>query len=574
MRARAWLLLFLYFGCVFPRIAFAETCVQTSATCTDSTACKIISGRNVCLSSIGETCWAYNYTFTCYPDTPIDNCVQPRNSGICAQYSSTCAQYKADGSGTCMLYTNKYDCTAPLTPPLAAGVTFLDQSFEIVRDVLNQSQCYPLRENKNCWKQSGPTCIEAGGTRTINGLAVTKDCWKYEEVYNCLDPSVTFSTCAPYSSDPNCTEQGTGVCRETLPNGVCANLERTFQCKTQSGVTTTANDCSNQDFCIDMGGGNVVCFKSGHPNDKDFANTITAMEMARQMGNYLDPGSMTVFGGTKDQCREGYAGLRACCNKDASGASQSNAQVLAAAMGAAKFGAEVIRYQASFYTSDILFNSADLTSNIFAMNLVGDVTGTSALAETMIVPTTAATAPAFSVYGFEFTYSAAEGLQFAAFDPVMFGVAIAIMVVMQLMSCETDEQILAMKRGADLCHYVGSFCSQKILGACVERTKSYCCFNSKLALIIQEQGRAQLGKGWGTGNEPQCGGLSMEEIGAIDFSRIDFAGFFTDVMKNTGTYTSNAAKDRLTDQIQNYYEPTGSGSLNQSYYSSGQGLPH
>jgi len=465
-----------------------------------------------------------------------------------------------------MLYTNRYDCTSPLSP-LAAGVTFIDQTFEVVRNVLNESQCYPLRENRNCWKQSGPTCVEPGGTRTINGLAITKDCWKYEEIYNCTDPALTGSTCAPYASDPNCTEQGTGVCRETLPNGVCSNLERTFQCVIENGVTTTTTDCSNQDTCIDMGGGNVVCFKSGHPNDKDFASTITALEMARQMGTYLDPETLTIFRGTADQCREGYLGLRACCNKDTSAAGDmNNASVMAAIAGGAKFGSEVIQYSYSLYTYDALFNSADLTTNIFSLNLIGDATAN-------VTATAAPVAPGFSVYGLEFAYSAAEGVQFVGFDPWSFAIAIAIRVIFELMSCEQDEQILAMKRGAGLCHYVGSYCSQKVLGACVERTKSYCCFNSKLALLIQEQGRAQLGKSWGDGKNPQCGGFTTAELAAIDFSRIDFSEFFTDVLKNTGTYTGSAAQGRLLDQMQNYYEPTGSGKLNSNYYSSGQGLP-
>ena len=73
------------------------------------------------------------------------------------------------------------------------------------------------------------------------------------------------------------------------------------------------------------------------------------------------------------------------------------------------------------------------------------------------------------------------------------------MIVQEMLSCEQKEQILALRRGQNLCHEVGSDCSKKlpVVKTCIERTKSYCCFNSRLAKIINEQGRAQIGKGWG-----------------------------------------------------------------------------
>ena len=41
------------------------------------------------------------------------------------------------------------------------------------------------------------TCIDPGATRVIDGIAVTRDCWGYEEEKTCLKPD----TCLLYTSD-------------------------------------------------------------------------------------------------------------------------------------------------------------------------------------------------------------------------------------------------------------------------------------------------------------------------------------------------------------------------------------
>lgn len=97
-----------------------------------------------------------------------------------------------------------------------------------------------------------------------------------------------------------------------------------------------------------------------------------------------------------------------------------------------------------------------------------------------------------------------------------------------LAQCSESEQILAQQSLAGQCHYVGSYCSNEVLGICTSRGYAYCCFNSKLARIIQEQGRAQLGISFGAAEAPDCRGLTPEEIERIDFARIDFSEFYAD----------------------------------------------
>jgi hypothetical protein len=74
------------------------------------------------------------------------------------------------------------------------------------------------------------------------------------------------------------------------------------------------------------------------------------------------------------------------------------------------------------------------------------------------------------------------------------------------------------------CHYVGKYCSKKIrFVGCIQRKKTFCCFSSPLARIIHEQGRPQLGIGWGSPSSPNCRGFTMDEFQKLDFSKIDFS---------------------------------------------------
>jgi hypothetical protein len=101
---------------------------------------------------------------------------------------------------------------------------------------------------------------------------------------------------------------------------------------------------------------------------------------------------------------------------------------------------------------------------------------------------------------------------------------------LHLAACSEEERLLAQLKSKNLCHQVGTYCAKKILGICVSKKTSYCCFGNKLLRLIQQQGRAQLGVGWGDSENPCCRGLKAEELGSIDFSHIDFSEIFEDIM--------------------------------------------
>jgi len=537
--------------------AMAETCSLTGTRCVDATPCKPVQGLTVCLASLGQTCWRYEKEYTCYPDALTSTCSALESTPGCGQFDSRCDAHHPV-SGECTAYTNKFDCDRQLPAPLPEGVIYLGTDFEIIKDHLNESACLPLRTSSTCWRDSGPTCLEPGATREINGLAVTRDCWRYEEVYACEDPTgVSESTCTELETDPACTEKGASVCVETLPSGVCSHYERTFSCVLEEGRTESVSNCADQKFCMDMGGGNIMCFRSGSPADEDFASTITALETVRQMGYYLDEGTMTVFNGEGDQCREGYFGLQRCCKtKNVSGTS-NNAAVSGGMIFASVVGDQLVNFAGSFFVHDLLMSVGTPTAIMTSIYGVG--TGGAPFVF----------GGNFTVYGLKFTYTSSK-ISFTGFNPYMFAASVAMHLLMELISCDDAEMKLSMKRGAGLCEYVGSYCSKKVLGSCVERKKGFCCYNSRLAKIISVEGRKQLGRGFGPPSSPDCAGFTAAEIELIDFSAIDFSEFYGEILKNMPD--DKYARSRATEQMQNYYD-SGTTDLNRNYYTSGTGLP-
>ncbi len=92
----------------------------------------------------------------------------------------------------------------------------------------------------------------------------------------------------------------------------------------------------------------------------------------------------------------------------------------------------------------------------------------------------------------------------------------------------------------------------------MERKESSCCFNSRLARIINEQGRAQLGKGWGSQKHPDCSGFTAAELEKLDFSKIDLSEFIAEIMGSIKLPNLDGISQNIQgvvqDKMQNYYE--------------------
>lgn len=108
-------------------------------------------------------------------------------------------------------------------------------------------------------------------------------------------------------------------------------------------------------------------------------------------------------------------------------------------------------------------------------------------------------------------------------------------VSLHLSSCDESEKTLAELRKKNRCLEVGTYCAERepVFKTCLRKKTTFCCYDTRLAKIVQEQGRQQLGAGFGSPEHPQCRGLTVEELARLDFSRIDFSALFSDIAAST-----------------------------------------
>ncbi len=293
-----------------------------------------------------------------------------------------------------------------------------------------------------------------------------------------------------------------------------------------SGCTTTSN-CPANVYCL---GSN--CFNTSYTNDADFARSMSLMEAAREAGVYLDTDNMQVFKGEGNRCRDRL--FKNCCYSDSAGAGMTNQSL---------FGV------GSRLVFDVLMNADNrqfLYQGMQALLMSGGFSGSfTTYGVTVAVNGTALPAGSAVLYSGD--------SMVVAFDPWSLAIAVMIYIVMSMSSCNEDEGKLAMKEGAGLCLSIGTYCSSciRIFGmcvSCIEHTTGKCCFNSRLARIINEQGRVQVGKGWGSGESPDCSGFTIAQLQSLDFAAMDLTEFYASIvptLPNVGTIQGSNAS-RLT----------------------------
>lgn len=117
-----------------------------------------------------------------------------------------------------------------------------------------------------------------------------------------------------------------------------------------------------------------------------------------------------------------------------------------------------------------------------------------------------------------------------------------------LLSCPEDDLRATTSAVSRSCHYLGSYCSRQVLGVCLKRRSSWCCFSSPLARIVQEQGRAQLGRSFGSARHPECRGFTMEELGALDWDAMNLSEW-TEIERETGHYPDEESAAKAGENL-------------------------
>jgi len=354
-------------------------------------------------------------------------------------------------------------------------------------------------------ERANSTCSSPAATYVINDYPVTRSCWQYTDAFNCVDLAHSTDCTQPQSgnctqtaSSPSCIDWDT-----TFTTPICTAYETDFTCQKTPATYQTVENCGAQSFCT-----NGSCFDASYPPDQDFAKTVAFLEASREAGKYLDAARLRVFKGFDNRCVKKLFGLVNCCNEGgtASRSMFTDYHIASAAVGS------IGKAAVSSYTYDALF--------------VSD-------------------APDFILTGFEALWGTgySSGLAgvlggdlavsdfVSAIVPGWWTLAIMAIQYSGILSCSQAEQVTAMKRDASLCVYLGTYCSSRlpIIRTCIAQTQTYCCYNSRLARIINEQGLAQVGRGFGSAETPSCDGFSVPELQALDFSRMNLQEFYAEI---------------------------------------------
>lgn len=398
--------------------------------------------------------------------------------------------------------------------------------------------------------------------------------------------------CAAFEDNPSCGFVDSSCLPFALgESGRCYAFEETWDCgydvETPGGSTTRVT-CDGPIRC--MGEDCVSPPREVNPDFARAASTLTAMTFMAMETQCLedDPAQCEVFAGEAMECKRALGGYQDCCEQPVSVgladylkltmASYDLAQKMHLGQTLANAGLNVpgawnaIRNFASSSLSTITqpFTSAwgSLTQSYggaaveaiesFSLEaLKQEMMNATAefVAETfgqevasMFFSQTGTNAAGEAVYGLSETFA-------TALNVVMWIYTIYLLVnilIDIIWACEEEEFLLAARREMNACIRVGSYCASDSPFGCIETRDAYCCFSSPLARIVMEGARPQFNLETGTPQAPDCAGLTIAQVAALDWSQIDLGQWYAILAANgiipndTPTFDSNYALENVT----------------------------
>ncbi len=402
-------------------------------------------------------------------------------------------------------------------------------------------------------------CLEIGGTKTIMGLKVSKPCWKKENVYTCdrANPvdtcsalynktgyQETASTCIDekYATCTKYEKQYTGTIPPAVPlsTPLPSGVKRISDTKgiTADTITTDCGDLSSKSVCvqktaktcIDTSGDKIIngltinrtCWKwqTDYDCTVESTNTCTPVQgradCALYKVNVLSKDSTGTPTWTEkvfkcDGSRR-YAPNRQQC---------TNGQV------AVKGGHTKIKR-----TANKDFANAVTYGNIMQRAAKDkDMQGHTVFS------------------GIRKGCDTTGDLSNCCTDDGFLQQA-------SIITCKAEQLELAKQQRKGTAYYVGAYCSEDLFGViCIKKTKTYCIFNSKLARIIQQQGRGQIaGFTWGSPDSPNCRGYTITELRNLDFSQMDLSEFFADADAKRQKIMDKNKEADLKKKVSDYYK--------------------
>ncbi|WP_207462135.1 conjugal transfer mating pair stabilization protein TraN [Azospirillum sp. SYSU D00513] len=384
------------------------------------------------------------------------------------------------------------------------------------------------------------------------------------------------NSCAALENDPSCGYiRSTCVGRAEGESGTCYVTEEVWDCGHDVDVPTldraTEMQCSGPIRCM-----GDECVQANHEVNGDFARVAATLQAAQFMAMDADCNedtieenrNCTIFKGDYKYCKRAVGGIVDCCEQPTT-VSLGDYMTLILAMG--KLNSAVTSLEttntalSSWQALNGVFDSAwtEVTQPFVSgwnsvwggteavagaaqegiitmvkqelLNQVAEFTyqafGETAANMLFSRAATTAAGEATAAFGAQAGTGALQLGGGAALIGSMLSVIMWVYMIYQIVmiliqiiwACEQEEFELAAQRELKNCHYIGSFCQSEALGVCIEVRKSYCCYNSPISRIIQEQVhlQPQVGMTWGTPEEPNCDGLTTDKMELVDWSAVN-----------------------------------------------------
>lgn len=518
-----------------------------------------------CLKS-GQIC-ALSDTYPLAYNSPVYGLLEATASGTVPAMSGAvipASQLIANPNlGTCLTYTDTYTCSTPST---TQSCTPVPQS-NLGACTVNSTTCAATDANGNCtaYSQVKNCPVATGYSSRSAGTAVSSQ----QSTCNLIPPGCTLQS-------QNCLDV------PAVPIASCNTIENIYSC---SNPVPPTSSCQSS-LCI---GSN--CYGSGDKQNASFGSAVAALEVGKEMGKY----GLSLFYGESHDCSTTLGGLFTCC-KVRSSPPKSGSNLQSATYMASQFGLNYYMYHAASTSAAMAASNSSMisalggSSDMFLSNMAGEAPAYGVDANNFVTTfgdpysyDTMMSGSSFSNMSFadvaQWAGTAASILaQYGVISPAIaaatqigsayvstmmgpvgtaclpcFAAMVVITVIQYLSQCSQQEMTLSLLRGKGLCHDVGSYCSDSFLGMCLQTKDSYCCFDSKFALDINEGGRPQIGKSWGSPQSPDCSGFSVAQITAINFGLINFSNAFGDITNNINIPSASTLQTQVNNKVTAFY---------------------
>lgn len=407
---------------------------------------------------------------------------------------------------------------------------------------------------------------------------------------NSLNPGS--NSCSALANNSDCDYEGRfPVQGGSGSTGYQYVWEHRYQCTTgsravKSSEITPEYTCKGIVSCM-----GTECMEPNRQGGEDFEQALGLLHALQEVGqdvtcetsDHGDFANCKVFVGEATTCKKALGGWVDCCESIGGGISLGDYITLGkTALKADKFLAAAENADltsgvysklrdpvanALSYSKDVFTSTAD---NIFGTSMsqgpgVGEMVGQAmeAFKQAVMQGASDFLGSAFGpdVAGMIFEPSTVPGAAEGALqlNPAISGAlsvigaiytayVIADLLVNIIWKCSMDELSLGIDKDLKKTVYIGSYCAKKIkFIGCIEKRESYCVFPSPIARIINEQARKQLGISWGSPENPNCAGISLDQLAMLDWDKIDMSEWL-DILKVTNHMPGQDGTDieRLT----------------------------